>query len=188
MGWNAIGRGEVCPSRGFYSLTYRIRPYSSEQPRPILCRENNPMWRVLVPLLQFACYCWLALGVFALISSLLCGLSGIASLRHNHWLISFHRYHARAIQQLTKPPNLMLSSSGVVRRASHDSTSVAQKPVAYPQHATFRPAKTTVGGRNEHCQIFVSNHSHSGSALRRSAAPSGGNPKPMSAPGRSRRT
>jgi hypothetical protein len=134
--------------RGFYTLTYRIPPYSSEQPRPILCRENNPMWRVLVPLLQFACYCWLALGVFALISSLVCGLAGIASLRRNQWLRSFHRYHARAIQELTKPLNLMQSRFGeAVRWASRDSTSMTQKPVVYPRHARFRPARTTIGGR-----------------------------------------
>ena len=105
------------------------------------------MWRVLVPLLQFACDCWLALGVFALISSLVCGLSGIATLRHKQWLRSFHRYHARAIQELTKPPNLMLSSSGAVRRASHDSTSMTQKPVVYPEHPRFRAVRTTIGGR-----------------------------------------
>jgi len=75
------------------------------------------MWRVLVPLLRFAFDCWLALAMFALISSLLCGLSGIATLRHNQWLMSFHRYHALAIQALTKPLNLMQSSFGeVVRR------------------------------------------------------------------------
>lgn len=104
------------------------------------------MWRVLVPLLQFACYCWLALGVFALISSLVCGLSGIVTLRHKQWLRSFHRYHARAIQELTKPPNVMLSSSGAVRRAFHDSTSMTQKPVVYPEHPRFRSVRTTIGG------------------------------------------
>jgi hypothetical protein len=105
------------------------------------------MWRILVPLLQFACDCWLALAVFALISSLLCGLSGIAPLRRNQWLRPFHRYHARALQELTKPPNLMLSNSGAVRRASHDSTSMTQKPVVYPEHPRFRPVRTTIGGR-----------------------------------------
>jgi membrane glycosyltransferase len=106
------------------------------------------MWRVLVQLLRFAFDCWLALAVFALISSLLCGLSGIATLRHNQWLMSFHRYHARAIQELTKPPSLMLSSSrGAIRRASHDLTSMTRKAVVYPQHARLRPARTIVGGR-----------------------------------------
>ena len=106
------------------------------------------MWRVLVPLLRFAFDCWLALAMFALISSLLCGLSGIATLRHNQWLMSFHRYHALAIQALTKPLNLMQSSFGeVVRRASHDSTSVMQKPAGYPKHARLRPAWTIIGGR-----------------------------------------
>jgi len=42
------------------------------------------MWRVLVPLLRFAFDCWLGLGAFALVSLLACGLSGIATLRHNH--------------------------------------------------------------------------------------------------------
>jgi len=70
------------------------------------------MWRVLVPLLRFAFDCWLGLGAFALVSLLACGLSGIATLRHNQWLRSFHRYHARAIEELTKPLNLTLSSSG----------------------------------------------------------------------------
>jgi hypothetical protein len=117
--------------------------------RPILCREKNLMWRVLVPLLRFAFDCWLGLGVFALIASLVCGLSGIATLRHKQWLRSFHRYHARAIQELTKPPHLMPSSSGAkaVRRASRDSTSMTQKPVIYPEHPSFRPARTTIGGR-----------------------------------------
>jgi hypothetical protein len=106
------------------------------------------MWRVLVPLLRFAFDCWLGLGAFALVSFLACGLSGIATLRHNQWLESFHRYHARAIEELTKPLNLTLSSSGgrAVRRASHDSTSMTQKPVVYPQHPRFRPARTTIGG------------------------------------------
>jgi hypothetical protein len=105
------------------------------------------MWRVLVPLLQFASDCWLALGVFALIASVVCGLSGIATLRHKQWLRSFHRYHARALQELTKPPNLMLSSSGAkaVRLASHDLTSMT--PVVYPEYPRFRPARTTSGGR-----------------------------------------
>jgi len=44
------------------------------------------MWRVLVPLLRFAFDCWLGLGAFALVSFLACGLSGIATLRHNQWL------------------------------------------------------------------------------------------------------
>ena len=107
------------------------------------------MWRVLVPLLRFAFDCWLGLGAFALISSLVCGLSGIATLRHNQWLRSFHRYHARAIQELTKPPNLILSSAGGrgVRRESYGSTRMTQKPVVYPQHPRFRPARTTTGGR-----------------------------------------
>jgi len=106
------------------------------------------MWRVLVPLLRFALDCWLGLGAFALVSLLACGLSGIATLRHNQWLRSFHRYHARAIQELTKPPNLMqISSGGAVRRASHDSTSMTQNPVVYPPHPRFRAARTTIGGR-----------------------------------------
>jgi hypothetical protein len=105
------------------------------------------MWRVLIPLLQFAFDCLLGLGAFALISTLVCGLSGIATFRHNQWLRSFHRYHARAIQELTPPPNLMSSSGGrAVRRASHDSASMTQKPVVYPQHPRFRPARTTIGG------------------------------------------
>jgi hypothetical protein len=177
--------------RGFYTLTYRIPPYSSEQPRPILCRENNPMWRVLVPLLQFACYCWLALGVFALISSLVCGLAGIASLRRNQWLRSFHRYHARAIQELTKPLNPMQSGFGkLFDRASRDSTSMTHKPVVYPRHARFALLEQLLEAINERCQKVASltDHSRSGSALRRSAAPSGRNPQPMSAPRRSRRT
>src|SRR5882672_11338985 len=97
------------------------------------------MWRVLVPLLRFAFDCWLGLGAFALISSLVCGLSGIATLRHNQWLRSFHRYHPRAIQELTKPPNLMLSSAWGrgVRRAAHDSTRMTQKPVVYPSIQGF---------------------------------------------------
>jgi hypothetical protein len=107
------------------------------------------MWRILVPLLRFAFDCWLGLGAFALISSLACGLSAIATLRHNQWLRSFHRYHARTIQELTKPPNPTLNSSGgrAVRRASRDSTSATRNPVVYPQHPRFRPAKTTIGGR-----------------------------------------
>ena len=106
------------------------------------------MWRVLVPLLRFAFDCWLGLGAFALISSLVCGLSGIATLRHNQWLRSFPRQHARAIQELTKPPHLMLSSTGGRGvRASHDSTSMTQKPVIYPEQPRFRPARTTIGGR-----------------------------------------
>jgi hypothetical protein len=107
------------------------------------------MWRVLVPLLRFTFDCWLGLGAFALISFLVCGLSAIVTLRHYQWLRSFHRYHARAIQELTKPPNLMLTSSGgrAVRGATHDSTSMTQKPVVYPQHPRFRPARTTIGGR-----------------------------------------
>jgi hypothetical protein len=99
------------------------------------------MWRVLVPLLQFACDCRLALAVFALISSVLCGLSGLAPLRRNQWLRPFHRYLARALQELTKPRNLMLSRSGAkaVRLASRDSTSMTPKPVVYPRHAKVSP-------------------------------------------------
>jgi hypothetical protein len=107
------------------------------------------MWRVLVPLFRFAFDCWLGSGVFALIASLVCGLSGIAMLRHKQWLRSFHRYHARAIQELTTMPNLMLSSSGAkaVRLAPHNSKSMTQKPVVYPEYPRFRPVKTTIGGR-----------------------------------------
>jgi hypothetical protein len=98
------------------------------------------MWRVLVPLLRFAFDCWLGLGVFALISSLVCGLLGIATIRPNQWLSAFRRYHTRAIQELTKPPHLMLSSSGAkaIRRASHDSTSMTQKSLVYPEYPRFR--------------------------------------------------
>jgi len=48
------------------------------------------MWRVLVPLFRFAFDCWLALGAFALISFLVCGLWGIVTLRHNRKPESFH--------------------------------------------------------------------------------------------------
>jgi hypothetical protein len=103
------------------------------------------MWRALIPLLRFAFDCWLGLGAFAVISLLVCGLSAIAT---NQWLRSFHRYHVRAIQELTKPLNLMQSGFGeAVRRASRDSTSMTQKPAVSPRHARFRPARTTIGGR-----------------------------------------
>jgi hypothetical protein len=49
------------------------------------------MWRVLVPLFRFAFDCWLGLGAFALVSFLVCGLWGIATLPY-HWKSeSFHR-------------------------------------------------------------------------------------------------
>jgi hypothetical protein len=107
------------------------------------------MWRVLVPLLRFTFDCWLGLGAFALISSLACGLSGIATLRHNQWFSSFHRYQARAMQELTKPPNLMPISSGgrIVRQTSQDSTSVTRNPTVYSQHPSCHPARTAIGGR-----------------------------------------
>jgi hypothetical protein len=106
------------------------------------------MWRVLVPLLRFAFDCWLGLGAFALVSILACGLWGIATFRHNQWLKSFHRYHVRAIQELTKRLNPIQSGFGkLFDRASRDSTSMRQKPVAYPHDARLRPARTTIGGR-----------------------------------------
>src|ERR1700730_9701935 len=32
----------MCPTRGFYSLTYRVRPYYSEQPRPSYAGRTIP--------------------------------------------------------------------------------------------------------------------------------------------------
>src|SRR5438132_12349190 len=33
---------EMCPTRGFYSLTYSVRPYSSAQPRPSYAGRTIP--------------------------------------------------------------------------------------------------------------------------------------------------
>ena len=42
VGPSARPTWEMCPSRGFYSLTYRVRPYSSEQPRPSYAGRTTP--------------------------------------------------------------------------------------------------------------------------------------------------
>lgn len=43
------------------------------------------MWRIVVPLLEFAVYCVLSLAVFSLISVLLCGVwEGEDRRRHKH--------------------------------------------------------------------------------------------------------
>src|SRR6266851_5395585 len=62
---------------------------------------------------------------------------------------SFGVYVSNAFGGMSGALNLMLSSAGGrgVRRASHDSTRMTQKPVVYPQHPRFRPARTTTGGR-----------------------------------------
>ena len=49
------------------------------------------MWRVLVPLIQFAIDCWLGLAAFALISLVACGLWAIVVEFGDH-RTSFHRY------------------------------------------------------------------------------------------------
>jgi hypothetical protein len=45
---------------------------------------DDTMWRIIVPLLQFAVDCLLGLAAFAVLATLICGVWESASWRRNH--------------------------------------------------------------------------------------------------------